>query len=79
MRFYKLIENSHLIAIGTGAGGIEITAEEYAELLSEIRAKAELVEKLYFGEITEADIPENWREEITRRVEERRKLEDTIA
>ena len=37
MRYYKLIEDGHLIAIGTGAGGIEITKEEYSSLLEHIR------------------------------------------
>ena len=64
-------ENGKLIAIGTGYGGTEITETEYHELLSEIREKAALVDKLYRGEITSAEVPEDWRAEIQRRVEER--------
>ena len=72
MRYYAQYNNSgKLIAIGTGAGGTEITEAEYNALLSEIREKADLVDKLYSGEITLADVPEAWREEIQRRVDER--------
>lgn len=71
MRYYKLIENDKLIAIGTGNGGTEITKEEYESLLLEIRTKAELVDKLYNSEITISDVPTEWQEEIQRRVDER--------
>lgn len=71
MRYYKIIENETLIAIGTGPGGVEITEEEYNRLLSEIRDKAALVDSLYNGEIPLADIPAEWQEEIQRRVDER--------
>lgn len=37
MRYYKLIEDGYLTAIGTGNGGIEITEEEYNSLLTHIR------------------------------------------
>ena len=72
MRYYaQYNDTGKLIAIGTGAGGTEITESEYNTLLSEIREKAALVDKLYSGEITIADVPEAWREEIQRRVDER--------
>lgn len=71
MRYYKLIENDTLIAIGTGSGGTEITESEYNALLSEIREKAYLVNKLYNGEITIDAVPVDWQEEIQRRVDER--------
>ena len=64
-------ESNRLIAIGTGYGGTEITEAEYNALLAEIREKAALVEQLYSGEITIDDVPEAWREEIQRRVDER--------
>ena len=38
MRYYKLIENGYLIAIGTGVGGVEITEEEYNSILAHIRS-----------------------------------------
>ena len=60
-----------LIAIGTGAGGVEITESEYNSLLTEIREKADYVDRLYNGEITIAEVPEAWRVEIQRRVNER--------
>ena len=71
MRYYKLIENDTIIAIGTGPGGTEITEAEYNVLLSEIREKAALVDKLYSGEITIDAVPDAWKEEIQRRVDER--------
>ena len=78
MRYYAQYNNSgKLIAIGTGNGGVEITEAEYNALLSEIREKAALVDKLYSGEITIDDVPEAWREEIQRRVDERIAAEGT--
>ena len=72
IRYFAIItDNGKLIAIGTGPGGMEITESEYNRLLSEIREKASLVNQLYNGEITIADVPEGWREEIQRRVDER--------
>lgn len=71
MRYYKFTENNTLIAIGTGPGGVEITEEEYNRLLTEIRTKAALVDSLYNGDITIADVPTEWQEEIQRRVDER--------
>lgn len=68
-----------LIAIGTGFGGIEITEEEYNSLLTEIRTKAALVDSLYNGEITLADVPADWQEEIQRRVDERIMAEGEVA
>ena len=60
-----------LFVIGIGTGGTEITEAEYNTLLAEIREKAALVDKLYSGEITIDDVPEEWQEEIQRRVDER--------
>ena len=72
MRYYAQHDNNnHLIAIGTGFGGVEITEEEYNNLLTMIREKAALVDKLYKNEITIDDVPSEWREEIQRRVNER--------
>ena len=72
MRFFAQYNDSgKLIAIGAGPGGTEITESEYNALLAEIREKAALVEKLYSGEITIADVPTEWQEEIQRRVDER--------
>ena len=71
MRYYKQLSGSHIIAIGTGPGGTEITEAEYNALLAEIREKAALVDKLYSGEITIAEVPTDWQEEIQRRVDER--------
>ena len=72
MRYYAQYNNyGKLIAIGTGNGGTEITDDEYNRLLTEIREKAALVDRMYSGEITIADVPTEWQEEIQRRVDER--------
>lgn len=72
MRYYaQYSEENILIAIGAGPGGGEITESEYTRLLSEIREKAALVDRLYSGEITIDDVPEEWRNEIQRRVNKR--------
>ena len=72
MRFFAQYNNSgKLLSIGTGNGGTEITEAEYNALLSEIREKADLVDKLYGGEITIDAVPVDWQEEIQRRVDER--------
>ena len=78
MRHYAQYNDSgKLIAIGTGNGGVEITEAEYNALLTEIREKADLVDKLYSGKITIADVPTDWQEEIQRRVDERIAAEGT--
>ena len=72
MRYYaQYNDNGKLIAIGTGSGGTEITEAEYNALLSEIREKSAMVDKLYGGEITIDEVPADWQEEIQRRVDER--------
>ena len=71
MRCYAQYNDSGaLIAIGTGAGGTEITEAEYNDLLAEIREKAALVDKLYSSEITIDEVQAEWREEIQARVAE---------
>ena len=78
MRYYARYENDKLLAIGTGPGGVEITQEEYNRLLTEIREKASLVDKLYNGEITIESVPADWQEEIQRRVDERIAQQGTL-
>lgn len=70
-RYYKQTDGMYILAVGVGAGGTEITESEYNTLLSEIREKAALVDKLYSGEITIEEVPADWQEEIQRRVDER--------
>ena len=78
MRYYaQYSEDNRLIAIGTENGGTEITESEYNALLSEIREKAAMVDKLYGGEITIDEVPADWQEEIQRRVDERIAAEGT--
>lgn len=71
MKYYKIENYNNIVAIGIGRGGVEITESEYNALLSEIREKAALVNKLYSGEITIDAVPADWQEEIQRRVDER--------
>ena len=72
MKYFAQYDDSgKLLAIGTGFGGTEIAEAEYNTLLSEIREKAALVDKLYGGSITIDDVPSVWQEEIQRRVDER--------
>lgn len=72
MRYFVKLDCSGLNrAIGIGKGGVEITESEYNALLSEIREKAALVDKLYSGEITIDAVPVEWQEDIQRRVDER--------
>ena len=76
MRYYaQYNDTGKPLAIGTGPGGTEITEAEYNALLSEIREKAALVDKLYSGEITIDDVPAEWQDEIQRRVAERQEAE----
>ena len=78
MRYYaQYNDTGKLIIIGTGYGGTEITEAEYNALLAEIREKADLVNKLYSGEITIDAVPVDWQEEIQRRVDERIAAEGT--
>lgn len=77
MRYYKRVYNDIVIAIGTGYGGTEITEAEYNALLSEIREKSAMVDKLYSGEITIDEVPADWQEEIQRRVDKRIATEGT--
>ena len=72
MRYYaQYNDTGKLVAIGTGYGGTEITEEEYNALLSEIREKSAMVDKLYSGEIAIDAVPVDWQDEIQRRVDER--------
>ena len=80
VRYYaQYSDDKKILSIGTGPGGTEITEAEYNTLLSEIREKAALVNRLYSGEITIEDVPTEWQDEIQRRVSERIAAEGAAA
>ena len=75
MKYYaQYDESGNLVLIGTGTGTgvgrVEITEAEYNKMLLDIQEKALLVGKLYNKQITIEDVPEQWREEILRRIDE---------
>lgn len=80
MRYVKFIDKTNgNLCVGTGGcGGTAISKDEYECILAEIREKATLVNQLYNGEITIDAVPEEWREEIQRRVDERIANEGTL-
>lgn len=69
MKYYAKYENGNLLYVGTDCGGEEIAEAEYNEIISMIREKASLTDRLYCGEITISDVPPEWREEIQKRVD----------
>lgn len=75
MKFFAVYEDGELKEVGKlyedFVTDFEITEAEYNALLSEIREKAVLVDKLYNSEITIDAVPVDWQEEIQRRVDER--------
>ena len=75
MKFFAVYEDMELKEVGKLYGDFvtdfEITESEYNALLSEIREKAALVDKLYNGEITIDEVQADWQDEIQRRVDER--------
>lgn len=65
MRYYKIIDSTgHLLAIGIGDDGTEITEAEYNALMAEIQTKWDYINKLADGKITAADVPVEWRTEV---------------
>lgn len=78
MRYFaQYNESGKLFTIGAGYDGVEITEAEYNRLMTEIREKASLVDRLYAEEIALSDVPPEWQEEIQRRVDERIRQTDT--
>lgn len=71
MRYYiEYAEDGKVQAVGIGPGGTEITKAEYEAQLAVILQKNDLTDKLYRGEITQEDVPEEWRDDIKATVEE---------
>lgn len=79
MKFFAVYEGGELKEVGKLYGDFvtdfAITEAEYNTLLSEIRAKAQLVDDVYNGVKTLDDVPAEWRDEIQRRVTERQEAE----
>lgn len=71
MRYFaEYDETGRLIAIGAGdaLNGVEITKEEYDELLAQIEQAGVYAEMIYHGESTMDDVPEKWRETVQENV-----------
>ena len=65
MRHYALYDGEgRMVCIGMGAGGVEITQDEYEALRAQIKEKNELVLRLYRGEIAPDDVPDGYRDEV---------------
>lgn len=65
MRYFKLYdEDNHLLGIGTGLDGIEISKEEYDNLLIEIAEKTIYSEDVYLNNINIEDVPEKYRYDV---------------
>ena len=41
MRYFKLIQDHYILSIGTGYDGVEISLDEYNEILNVIKSKPE--------------------------------------
>lgn len=39
MRYFKSVENGYILAVGTGSGNMEITEEEYTQIMAVIKAR----------------------------------------
>lgn len=65
MRYFKLYDkDNHLLGIGTGLDGIEISKEEYDNLLIEIAEKVIYSEDVYLNNINIEDVPEKYRYDV---------------
>ena len=72
MRYYKSVdEYGRVSAVGIGLGYEEITEEEYNRLKSEMFAKADFADDLYWGKITIDSVRTEWREEVLKAVDTR--------
>ncbi len=41
MRYYKMLDDDYIVAVGCGCGGEEITAEEYQQIITAIENRPE--------------------------------------
>lgn len=76
MRYYKVIEDGNIIAIGIGGGGVEITQEEYEQIMGVIQSKPARTET------TDYHLKEDltWEEyERIESVDENEEIDDTEA
>ena len=49
MKFYRIISDGYILAVGTDIGGMEITAAKYDEILTVIAAKPARTERRTTG------------------------------
>lgn len=68
--FINYADDGRVTEVGIGLDGIEITQSEYEEQAVIIDQKNELMNELYRGEITENDIPAEWRDEVVTQTEQ---------
>lgn len=64
--------NKNLLTGRCYRDGVEITPEAYAAALAENRQKAAYVNEVYKGAIPLEEVPESWREDVQRQVENRK-------
>lgn len=61
MRYFKELDSSgHLLLIGTGYNGVEITKEEYEELQKDIEEICKYQDLILSGELTFDKVPEKY-------------------
>ncbi len=77
MRYYKIMADGKVNAIGTGAGGTEIGKEEYEVLLCLGREVASLANKVYAGQLLIGNVPEDLREEVRQIVDQRLRWQES--
>lgn len=71
MRYYAMYDKiGNLLCVGVGNGGTEITVQEYDAHLQVIREKSTHVINVLNDAEKIDQVPEEWREEVLRRVED---------
>ncbi len=79
MKYYKHMRGGRVSYIGTLPGGEEITEAEYDALLEEIREKAELVHRVFCGDMSADEVPDTWKADVLLQVEKRKAAAEVRA